>query len=196
MWCRMAPLGTLGDYRFVVILSRCGGKILLSRHRERTTWETQGGHIEPGETPLEAAHRELWEESGARDYALAPVFDYRAGDADGEALYNRVVWGLTQGPLLAVRPVCEPAAQLIRSAWRGTNAIPSWSWRGCEGQPAHVEVYGSGAEAALLLNGAPLARGPLTASRCEFDVPYQPGVLEAVLHFSGVLGQPPAQTEE
>ena len=85
MWCRMAPLGTLGDYRFVVILSRCGGKILLSRHRERTTWETQGGHIEPGETPLEAAHRELWEESGARDYALAPVFDYRAGDADGEA---------------------------------------------------------------------------------------------------------------
>lgn len=85
MWCRMAPLGTLGDYRFVVILSRCGGKILLSRHRERTTWETQGGHIEPGETPLEAAHRELWEESGVRDYALAPVFDYRAGDADGAA---------------------------------------------------------------------------------------------------------------
>ena len=85
MWCRMASLGTLGDYRFVVILSRCGGKILLSRHRERTTWETQGGHIEPGETPLEAAHRELWEESGARDYALAPVFDYRAGDADGAA---------------------------------------------------------------------------------------------------------------
>lgn len=28
---------------------------MLGRHRERDTWEMQGGHIEANETPLEAA---------------------------------------------------------------------------------------------------------------------------------------------
>lgn len=52
------------------------GKYLLSRHRERSTWETQGGHIEPGETALDAAKRELYEESGVREAKLCPVCDY------------------------------------------------------------------------------------------------------------------------
>ena len=44
--------------------------------KKRDTWETQGGHIEPGETPLEAAKRELFEESGIRDADVYPVCDY------------------------------------------------------------------------------------------------------------------------
>lgn len=56
------------------------GKYLLSRHKSRDTWETQGGHIEPGETPLEAAKRELWEESGALEYTIEPLCDYWATD--------------------------------------------------------------------------------------------------------------------
>ena len=57
--CRVAPLGLMGDYVFVVVVYEFQGKLMLSRHRDRDTWETQGGHIEPGETPLEAARREL-----------------------------------------------------------------------------------------------------------------------------------------
>ena len=57
----------------------------MSRHRARTTWETQGGHIEPGETPLEAAKRELWEESGALEYTIEPLCDYRAADGLGSS---------------------------------------------------------------------------------------------------------------
>ena len=53
---------------------------MLSRHKQRTTWETQGGHVEPGETPLEAAKRELFEESGALSYEITPLCDYWAGD--------------------------------------------------------------------------------------------------------------------
>jgi 8-oxo-dGTP diphosphatase len=52
------------------------GKWLLSKHKERTTWETQGGHIEKGETPLEAAKRELFEEAGAIDFDIEPLCDY------------------------------------------------------------------------------------------------------------------------
>ena len=46
------PLGSFERYPYVVILSRMEGKFLLSRHKQRTTWEFQGGHIEQGETPL------------------------------------------------------------------------------------------------------------------------------------------------
>ena len=84
-YCRKLALGTAEKPKYVVVLSYCGGKKLLSRHRARTTWETQGGHIEPGETPLQAAKRELYEESGAVEYAIVPLFDYEAGDDNGSA---------------------------------------------------------------------------------------------------------------
>lgn len=80
MICKTYAVNELQDYKYVVVLSEYQGKILLSRHKNRTTWETQGGHIEPGETPLAAAKRELYEESGAVKYEIAPLCDYRAGD--------------------------------------------------------------------------------------------------------------------
>ena len=85
MTCKVCPLGTLAPYKDVVVMSRYQGKILLSRHRDRSTWETQGGHIEPGETPMDAARRELYEESGAVDFDIRPIFDYWAGDENGGA---------------------------------------------------------------------------------------------------------------
>ena len=85
MICKTYPLGEKAPYKYVVVMSKYQGKILLSRHKDRTTWETQGGHIEPGETPLEAARRELYEESGAVDFDIRPVFDYWAGDENGSA---------------------------------------------------------------------------------------------------------------
>lgn len=78
--CSVHPLGALGTYKFVVTLSILGDEILLSRRRDRATWETQGGHIEPGETPEDAARRELYEESGATEYEIAPLCDYFAWD--------------------------------------------------------------------------------------------------------------------
>ena len=78
MICNVYNLNELRDYKYVVVLSEYQGKILLSRHKDRTTWETQGGHIEDGETPLESAKRELFEESGAVEYDIAPLCDYRA----------------------------------------------------------------------------------------------------------------------
>lgn len=85
MLCKPSPLNTRQPYRFVVILSFFGGRLVLSRHKQRTTYETQGGHIEPGETPEQAARRELWEESGAAEYDLTPLCDYWAGDDHGWA---------------------------------------------------------------------------------------------------------------
>ena len=75
MQTKIYPYNTFSDRKYVVILSRMDEKILLSRHKERKTWETQGGHIEAGETPLACAKRELFEESGVRDAEIYPVCD-------------------------------------------------------------------------------------------------------------------------
>ena len=52
------------------------GEILLARHEaaDRTYWVLPGGRIEPGETPEEAAIRELDEEAGLRVRILRQLF--------------------------------------------------------------------------------------------------------------------------
>ena len=74
--CRLYPLGYLERYKYTVICSSYNGKWILSRHKKRNTWETQGGHIEDDETPLACAKRELFEESGIKDADIYPVCDY------------------------------------------------------------------------------------------------------------------------
>ena len=73
---RTAPLETLGDYRFIVIFARYRDKWLYCRAKERDVFETAGGRIEPGETTLDAAKRELFEETGAVKYDMEPAYDY------------------------------------------------------------------------------------------------------------------------
>ncbi len=104
--CWTAPLGSQRPHKYVVVCSRWQGQWLLSRHRERLTWETQGGHIEPGETPLQAARRELYEESGVRDADLYPVCDYNGYTDSGSA--NGVVF-LADVHALGILPESEMA---------------------------------------------------------------------------------------
>lgn len=48
----------------VAIFAQCEQKILLIEHARLRRWLPVGGEIEPGETPIEAAKRELREETG------------------------------------------------------------------------------------------------------------------------------------
>ena len=62
--------------RFAVIVARHRRKWVFCKHRERDTYELPGGHREPGESILEAARRELQEETGAAAFSIRPVCVY------------------------------------------------------------------------------------------------------------------------
>ncbi len=68
--------------RYAVIVARKDGQWLLTRHKQRSTLEFPGGHIEPEETPEEAARRELYEETGATDFDLHFVSRYTVQKKD------------------------------------------------------------------------------------------------------------------
>ncbi|MBR6706215.1 MAG: methyltransferase domain-containing protein [Clostridia bacterium] len=105
--CTIHPFGSLAPLRFVVVCSFCRGQLLLSYHSGHRSWETQGGHIEEGETPEDAARRELYEESGASDADLIPVCDYYAYDSEG-ASNGRVYAAFVRR--LEALPACEMSA--------------------------------------------------------------------------------------
>lgn len=62
--------------KFAVIISRYKNKWVFCKHRERDTYEVPGGHREIGEEILEAAKRELIEETGAISFDIKPVCVY------------------------------------------------------------------------------------------------------------------------
>ena len=68
--------------KFAVIIARHAGQLVLCRHAERDTWEIPGGHRELGESPFEAAKRELQEETGALDFELEFVSYYSVTGAN------------------------------------------------------------------------------------------------------------------
>ena len=107
--CNVYPLNSFDRYKYVVICSSYQGKWILSKHKERDTWETQGGHIEAGEAPIECAKRELFEESGICDADIYPVCDYVGYNSKSSAsgvVFLAIVHSLGNLPQSEMGEVC------------------------------------------------------------------------------------------
>lgn len=80
--------------KFAVIVAKHDGQWVFCKHKERETYEVPGGHRESGETILEAAARELQEETGAIEYTIQPVCVYsvtsktRVNETTGEETFG------------------------------------------------------------------------------------------------------------
>lgn len=129
-----------------------------------------------------------------RDYA--PVFDGSCGWVSagsgridltgkhlGEAYYTRVALEKDPGPFLAVCPVNHTGEKHSPSAWKMSNAMDSWSWRGCEGKKANIEVYARAARVDLFLNGSKIgSRNLKNTCIAKFTCLYENGILEAAAY--------------
>lgn len=102
------------------------------------------------------------------------------GNIGAEAKYASTVWGLEKQPYIGVRPVNHPKTKVVKSVWRGTNVIASWSWSGCEGNRAEIEVYSDACAIALYRNGKKIGKKKVKECRAFFKTKYKPGNLKAV----------------
>lgn len=104
----------------------------------------------------------------------------------GEALYTRVAFELESGPRIAVCPVDHTDDKHSPSAWKMSNAMESWSWEGCDGKPANVEVYARAASVALFINDQLVGKKKIK-NDCiaRFRCTYQHGKIEAVSYDAG-----------
>ncbi len=88
---KVHPFNTFKDYFCVDIMALYKGKWIFCKHKKRDSWENPGGHIEEGETPLEAVKRELYEETGAINFDIEPLCDYYVnGEIDGRYFKGNV----------------------------------------------------------------------------------------------------------
>ena len=106
------------------------------------------------------------------------------GKPRAEAAYTRVAFEREAGPYIAVTPVYQ-TEKLQLTGWQLTKALESWSWRGCTGMPATVEVYARAHEVELLINGKSVGRKRLkNTCRAVFKTTYDDGEVTAVSYDS------------
>lgn len=104
------------------------------------------------------------------------------GNPNGELFLAQAVWHTGKPVRIAVQPVNHPGVKPAKAVWRGTNAIPSWSWQGCEGYPAVAEVYADAAYVVLSLNGKTIGRKKIKDCKATFKLKYAPGKLSAIAY--------------
>ncbi|RKE04854.1 NUDIX hydrolase [Marinifilum flexuosum] len=77
------------NLKYSIVCSKYQNTWVFVRHRMRESWEMPAGHIEANETALQAARRELYEETGAKEFSLKLIADYSC-DWKGEINYGRI----------------------------------------------------------------------------------------------------------
>lgn len=65
------------EYTRVVCVSRYKSKYVFCYNKKRCGYEIPGGHIEEGESWLDAAKREMYEEVGATKIEVEPIAVYK-----------------------------------------------------------------------------------------------------------------------
>ena len=103
------------------------------------------------------------------------------GNPNAEAHWATATWHKADHPLIDVQPI-NHERRVAKAIWRGTNGLPSYSWRGCEGKKAVVEVFYDCNHIDLIQNGKKVKSAKVKDNRAVFRIIYIPGTLEAVAY--------------
>jgi beta-galactosidase len=131
---------------------------------------------EAGQSPLFAEFP--WRLSETSDITVT-------GRRKSVSFWRETIWGLRQEPFLAVHRPHRYALTATPSQWSWSDTTDSWTWPGFEGAPIGVEVYTTGDEVELLLDGISLGRTRVKGDRAclaRFETVYRPGQLTAVAY--------------
>ena len=96
---RIVPFSEIPDeaLEYSVVAARHDGRWVCVRLKGRGDWCFPGGGREDGESMLQNARRELFEETGALDYDIHPLgvygVDHRMPGPDGREVRERISWG-------------------------------------------------------------------------------------------------------
>lgn len=71
---------------YAIVVSRYKNKWIFVKHKERDTWEIPAGHREIDEDINLTAKRELFEETGAKEFEILYMYDYSL-EIDGKKSY-------------------------------------------------------------------------------------------------------------
>ena len=104
------------------------------------------------------------------------------GNPDSSADYAKVVWKQRKTPAIGVRPVNHPGVRVSKSVWRGTNAIPSWSWKDCQGNKAEIDVFADASYVELFVNGKRIGKKKIKDYKAFFKTKYEAGEIAAVAY--------------
>ena len=104
------------------------------------------------------------------------------GHADTEMYAAAIAWGKYKKPYIAVHPVNHSGEKHFFGMWRDTDAVASWTWPGCEGRKAEIEVYSPGALVELFQDGVSLGKKTLLECKATYETIYKTGSLKAVCY--------------
>ncbi len=98
-----------------------------------------------------------------------------------EVWLNKAAWELIgDAPYIGVKPLNHLGKKGLKSMWRLSDAVRSWSWHGYEGKKTEIVVYSNAAKVELKLNGKSLGIKNVKKNEVHFKVKYFPGELSAV----------------
>lgn len=115
-----------GLLKFAVIVTKSEGKWVFCKHKDRDTLEIPGGHREKQESILQAAKRELMEETGAIDFYIMPICVYSVtGKNSVNELGNETFGMLYYADVQRFKPELDSEIEKIEL----TNKLPTaWTY--------------------------------------------------------------------
>ena len=113
-----------------------------------------------------------WRQANCADIDLC-------GEMNPSGYYRQAVWGTLEAPYIAVQHPAHFNDDGEVSYWAWPERWAAWDYPGYEDKPVRVDVYSAAESVTLTLNGRTIGTKRCADCVASFELPYEPGILEA-----------------